>query len=424
MLLPTRADFADARRAPIKDLIAGITVAIVALPLALAFGIGSGLGASAGLTTAIIAGAIAAIFGGSRLQVSGPTGAMTVVLVPIFHNFGAAGVLLVGLMAGVLLLFAAIARFGEHIHKLPTSVIEGFTAGLAVVIALQQFPFIFGVTPSGAEKVFISALDAISAGSMEVSATPFAIAILVAASILLAAKFLPKVPLALAAVLVATLASNLFQLSVDRIGQLPSQIGRFDLQFLNEADWVTLVPSALAVAVLAALESLLSAKVADRMRGGGETHDPNRELFGQGLANLVTPLFGGVPATAALARTAVNVRAGAKSKLAALSHSIVLAIVVLLLSQLVAQIPLAALAGVLLATTIHMIKPSELKKLASESWLNAILLVFTAVLTVFVDMISAIAIGILLAVTLRKTKLARKIDRRVPPVNEKETLGD
>jgi SulP family sulfate permease len=184
-----------------------------------------------------------------------------------------------------------------------------------------------------------------------------------------------------------------------------------------------LIPSAFAVAALAALESLLSAKVADKMRGGGEKHDSNRELFGQGIANIAVPFFGGVPATAALARTAVNVRSNAQSKLAALSHSIILALVVLAFAPLVSQIPLAALAGVLLATTARMIKPRELLTLAKETRLDAIVLVCTFTATVFIDLISAVIIGLVISLALRKTTLA-KIDRRYPPVDERETLGD
>lgn len=423
-LLPTKADFSDARIAPGTDLIAGLTVAVVALPLALAFGIASGLGAEAGITTAIIAGAIAAIFGGSKLQVSGPTGAMTVVLVPIFHQFGSAGVLLVGLMAGLLLLVTAIAKVGEHVHRLPTSLIEGFTAGIAVVIALQQFPFIFGVVPGEAEQVWRMAIEAAIAGLTAGHFIPVIMTASVATAILLGSRRWHKIPFALVTIAIATIAADLANLEVDRIGELPARIGTLDFSFLNSGNYLALVPSAAAVAALAALESLLSAKVADKMRGGGEKHDANRELFGQGLANLVVPFFGGVPATAALARTAVNVRSGAKSKLSALSHAFVLAAVILLASAMVSRIPLAALAGVLIATTAHMIKPRELLTLARESYLDAMILAATFITTIFVDLISAVLLGLALSLILRKTKLAKIIDRRLPPVDEKETLGD
>jgi SulP family sulfate permease len=422
-MLPTKADLTDALRSPSRDLIAGITVAIVALPLALAFGIASGLGAEAGLTTAIIAGALAAIFGGSRLQVSGPTGAMTVVLLPIVHQFGVTGVLLVGLMAGAILVVAAFAKVGEHVHRLPTSLIEGFTAGIAVVITLQQFPFIFGVPASDSEKVWAGAFETAVLGLSSIQPQPILMALLVMAVILGFSNRWPKIPFSLIAVIISAIMTATLGLTVETIGELPARIGKLDLNFLNSDNYMALIPSAIAVAALAALESLLSAKVADKMRGGGEKHDSNRELFGQGLANIAVPFFGGVPATAALARTAVNVRSNAQSKLAALGHSVILALVVLAFAPLVSQIPLAALAGVLLATTARMIKPRELIELAKETKLDALVVICTFIATVFIDLISAVIIGLAISLALRKTKLAA-LDRRYPPVDEDETLGD
>jgi SulP family sulfate permease len=397
-LLPTKADLDDALAAPLKNLLSGITVAIVALPLALAFGLASGMGAEAGITTAIIAGALAAIFGGSRLQVSGPTGAMTVVLVPIFKDFGASGVLFVGLVSGALLVLIALLKLGEHVHRLPTSLIEGFTAGIAVIITLQQFPYLTG---------WLQSLFGLS----------------VTALILTGQHFLPRVPFAFIFVILATVVADTVGLPLARIGELPSGVGHWDLGFLGQANWVQLIPSALAVTILAALESLLSAKVADRMRGGGEHHDANKELFGQGIANLVVPFFGGVPATAALARTAVNVRAGATSKSSALIHSVVLAVVIMAAAPLVARIPLAALAGVLLATTAHMVKPRELLSVARISWLDAIVMVATFIATVALNLISGVIIGLILALGLRKTKLGR-LSRTYPVIDDTETLGD
>ena len=397
-LLPTKADLDDALAAPIKNFVSGITVAIVALPLALAFGIASGMGAEAGLTTAIVAGALAAIFGGSRLQVSGPTGAMTVVLVPIFKDYGASGVLFVGLVSGALLILISILKLGEHVHRLPTSLIEGFTAGIAVIITIQQFPNLAG---------WAAALLGLG----------------VAIAILIGQHLWPRIPVALPVVVVTTILINLCALPLPRIGLLPAGIGHFSLDFLNQPQWVNLMPSAIAVTILAALESLLSAKVADKLRGGGEHHDANRELFGQGIANLVVPFLGGVPATAALARTAVNVRAGASAKSSALIHSLVLAMVVLIAAPLVSQIPLAALAGVLLATTFHMVKPSELAKIARISWLDAIVLVATFTATVALNLISGVCVGLILALALRKTKLGR-LSRTYPVVDAAETLGD
>jgi SulP family sulfate permease len=397
-LLPTKADWDDAVAAPLKNLLSGITVAIIALPLALAFGFASGMGAEAGITTAIIAGALAAIFGGSRLQVSGPTGAMTVVLVPIFKEFGPSGVLFVGLLSGAMLIAIALLKVGEHVHRLPTSLIEGFTAGIAVIISIQQFAY----------------LD----GPLQVV---FGLAVM--AAILLLQHFWPRLPMAFILVILGTLAADWFGFNLDRIGELPATVGRWDLSFLQQSQWVQLIPSAVAVTILAALESLLSAKVADKLRGGDEHHDANKELFGQGIANLVVPFFGGVPATAALARTAVNVRAGATAKSSALIHSLVLAVVILLAAPLVSKIPLAALAGVLLATTVHMVKPKELIHTAKQSWLDAIVMAATFVATVALNLISGVIVGLVLALSLRKTKLGR-LSRTYPVIDDTETLGD
>jgi SulP family sulfate permease len=426
-LLPTKNDFTQLSISPTRDLAAGFTVALVALPLALAFGVASGLGAEAGITTAIIAGALAAIFGGSRLQVSGPTGAMTVILVPIFHQFGSAGVLFVGLLAGIMLIAAAISKVGEHVHRIPTAVIDGFTAGIGIVIALQQFANIFGVDANESEKAWmfawVAASDATSGFSQAPGLTAPAVALGVAAVILLSSKFLSKVPLAMFVVIAATLLTNLFGLKITRIGELPARVGNFDLGFLTQPLWLSLLAPALAVAILAALESLLSAKVADSMRGGDERHDSNRELFGQGLANIVVPFFGGVAATAALARTAVNVKHQAQSKLAAFSHAAFLAIAVLLGASLVSQIPLAALAGVLLATMLHVIKPSEVWQTLRGARIDAAVFAVTFAVTIIGDLISAVIVGVLLSMLLRKTKLAN-LSRRVPSVDERETLGD
>ncbi len=407
---------------PRIDLTAGLTVALVALPLALAFGIACGLGAASGIITAVIAGLIAAVFGGSRYQVSGPTGAMTVVLLPIVNQFGREAVLAVGLMAGVLLVSASLIGVGHHVHRIPTAVIEGFTAGIAVVIALQQVPTALGVTVETTEHVWQTAWLALNAGSA-INWISVAIAAGATATVLIGERIFPRVPFALVAVATALAAGLLFGLDTARIGELPSLLAAPSASFMSTIDWPALVPSALAVATLAALESLLSAKIADRLVGAKERHDSDRELFGQGLANLVVPFFGGVPATAALARTAVNVRNGAQSRLAAASHAVFLAVIVLALPTLVAQIPLAALAGVLFATTAHMVKPSELRALARESKLDALLLAATFVATVLLDLISAVLIGLALFLVLRRTRFAG-VDRRYPPVDKKETLGD
>ncbi|MEH1053864.1 SulP family inorganic anion transporter [Micromonospora purpureochromogenes] len=405
-LLPGRADWAAVRRSPRRDLLAGLTVAVVALPLALAFGVTSGLGAQAGLVTAVVAGAVAAIFGGSNLQVSGPTGAMTVVLVPVVQQFGPTGVLMVGAMAGLILVALALARLGRYVRYLPAPVIEGFTAGIAVVIALQQVPAALGVTDAEGDRVWAVAADAVARFVVHPRPAAVAVALGVAALMLLGARWRPGLPFSLLGVAAATVLAETTPVELVRIGALPQGLPAPSLDFLDLGAASVLLPSALAVAALAALESLLSATVADGMTVS-ERHDPDRELFGQGLANLASPLFGGIPATAAIARTAVNVRAGASSKLAALTHAVALAVIVLAAAPLVGRIPLAALAGVLLATTVRMVEAGSLWALARATRGDALVLVLTFAVTVIWDLVTAVAVGVAVAVVVALRAVAR-----------------
>ncbi|SCL35549.1 sulfate permease, SulP family [Micromonospora rhizosphaerae] len=405
-LLPGATDVAAMRRQPRRDLVAGLTVAVVALPLALGFGVSSGLGASAGLVTAIVAGALAALFGGSNLQVSGPTGAMTVVLVPIVARYGPGGVLTVGVLAGLMLLALALVRAGRYVRYVPAPVVEGFTVGIAAVIFLQQVPAALGVPNPDGEKVTVVAWRALVEFAGHPNWPALVVALGVAAVMLAGARWRPTVPFSLIMVAAATVAGQLLSLDVARIGVLPATLPAPSLGFLDLAAVPALFTSALAVAALAALESLLSATVADGMTVN-QRHDPDRELFGQGVANLVTPLFGGVPATAAIARTAVNVRSGAQSRLASLTHAVALAVIMLAAAPLVAYIPLAALAGVLLATAVRMVEVGSLTALARATRSDALILVLTAVATLALDLIAAVGIGLLVAAALAIRKIAR-----------------
>lgn len=405
-LLPGPADWESMRRAPRRDVVAGLTVAVVALPLALAFGEASGLGARAGLVTAVVAGILAALFGGSNLQVSGPTGAMTVVLIPVVAAHGADGVLTVGLLAGALLVLASWTGLGRAARYLPAPVVEGFTAGIAVVIVLQQVPSMLGTAGHG-ERAWQSAWSAATAFARDPHPAPVLIALGVAAVILAGARLRPGVPVSLAAVAAATVLTSVTGLDVAVLGTLPSSLPTPGLGFLDPATVPGLLPSALAVAALGALESLLSATVADAMTVG-EHHDPDRELFGQGLANLAAPLFGGVPATAAIARTAVNVRAGASSRLAAVVHALALAALLLVGGALVGPIPLAALAGVLLATCVQMVEVGSLRALAGATRADALVLALTLAVTVAVDLVVAVGVGVAVAAVLALRSVARE----------------
>ncbi|KUN82759.1 SulP family inorganic anion transporter [Streptomyces griseoruber] len=407
-LLPARADLAEMRRDPRRDLLAGLTVAVVALPLALGFGVSSGLGAEAGLATAVVAGALAALFGGSNLQVSGPTGAMTVVLVPIVGEYGPTGVLTVGLIAGVMLVALAALKAGRYMRYIPAPVVEGFTLGIACVIGLQQVPSALGVPRPEGDRVLVVTWRAIGEFVRSPNWIALGFAVVVAAVMLAGARWRPTVPFSLLAVAAAAVVAQAGGLDAAKpIGELPSGLPAPSLSFLDVGSLGTLMVPAVAVAALAALESLLSASVADGMTVG-QQYDPDRELFGQGLANIAAPLFGGVPATGAIARTAVNVRTGATSRLAALTHAAVLAVIVFAAAPLVAKIPLAALAGVLLATAIRMVEVGSLKAMAKATRADALILVLTAVATLVLDLVYAVVIGLAVAGALALRAVAQQ----------------
>ncbi|MCZ4514081.1 SulP family inorganic anion transporter [Streptomyces sp. ActVer] len=407
-LLPGRLDLAEMRRDPRRDLLAGLTVAIVALPLALGFGVSSGLGAEAGLATAVVAGALAAVFGGSNLQVSGPTGAMTVVLVPIVAEHGPSGVLTVGLVAGVMLVALALLRAGKYMQYVPAPVVEGFTLGIACVIGLQQIPNALGVPKLEGDRVLVVTWRALAEFAKNPNWTAVALALAVAAVMLIGARRRPAIPFSILAVIVATVVAQMAGLDAAKpIGDLPSGLPAPSLAFLDPGALGSLLAPAVAVAALAALESLLSASVADGMTVG-QQHDPDRELFGQGLANIAAPLFGGVPATGAIARTAVNVRTGAGSRLAALVHAAILAAIVFAAAPLVSRIPLAALAGVLLATAIRMVEVGSLRAMARATRSDALILILTAVATLALDLVYAVIIGLVVAGALALRTVAKQ----------------
>jgi anti-anti-sigma factor len=401
---PRTRDLRAMGRNPRRDVVAGVTVGIVALPLALAFGIASGLGATAGLVTAVVAGAVAALFGGSHVQVSGPTGAMTVVLVPIVAAHGADGVLVVGVLAGVLLVLMGLVGAGRYVRFIPLPVIEGFTVGIAALIALQQVPAALGTTAQH-DHVVVGAAAAVIDWVRSPSLVALAVSGGVTLVILVGSRLRPGLPVALLAVIGGTAVAELAHLPITRIGTLPERLFTLTVPTVTWSELRVLVAPAVAVAALAALESLLSATVADAMSVSSR-HDPDRELFGQGLGNLAAPLLGGIPATAAIARTAVNVRSGARSRLAALVHSVVLLVVVLALAGVVAWIPLAALAGVLIATAVRMVEVSSLRALARASRSDAFVVALTFFATVVLDLATAVVLGIITAGALALRQLA------------------
>ncbi|HEX5924004.1 MAG TPA: SulP family inorganic anion transporter [Baekduia sp.] len=403
LLLPTRDDYRGVRSGWRADLLAGVTVAIVALPLALGFGVASGLGAEAGIVTAIVAGIVAGAFGGSHVQVSGPTGAMTVVLVPVVASVGPSGVAIVALLAGLLLVGLGAARLGRYAGILPWPVVEGFTVGIALLIFLQQVPNALGVAKPDGENT--AAVAARALGDWGGGWTALLVVALVATTMAGLPRLHHGLPASLAAVAAATGLAETAHLDVARIGHVPVGLPMPGLPDLSGGHLAQLLSAVVAVAALAAIESLLSAKVADGM-ADGEPHDPDRELVGQGLANVAVSLFGGMPATGAIARTAVNVRAGARTRLAAIVHGVVLVLVVLALSSVLARVPLAALAGVLMVTAVRMIEFGTVRRILRSTRSDAALLSVTAASTVAFDLVIAVGAGVALASLLALKAMA------------------
>jgi len=406
-LLPHRSDYAELSRSWRRDIIAGVTVGVVALPLALAFGITSGVGAAAGLITAVVAGITAAIFGGSNVQVSGPTGAMAVVLAPIVALQGIGSVAMVTMMAGVLVLIAGVTGLGRAVTFIPWPVIEGFTLGIAAIIALQQVPAALGGTAPPGQRTVLAAWDVVVHTEWSSAWRTVAIVGFVAALMIGLPRVNAGIPASLTAVVAATALVSAVGFSVATIGALPSHL---PAPVMPEADFGALrmlLGAALAIAALAAIESLLSARVAATLSPTGP-YDPDRELLGQGLASVVSGVFGGMPATGAIARTAVNVRSGARTRVSAIVHSLVLLAVVYLATGPVSAIPLSALAGVLIVTAFRMISATTVRKILRSTRSDAATFVLTAAVTVGFDLIEAVEIGLLVTAFFALRTVARR----------------
>lgn len=421
-LLPSWRDYRDVPRTWRRDLLAGVTVGIVALPLALAFGVSSGAGAEAGLVTAIVAGVVAAVFGGSNVQVSGPTGAMVVVLGPIVASHGVGALTVVSVLAGVFVIAAGVLRLGQSVALIPWPVIEGFTLGIAVIIFLQQVPAAVGVSPTGGENAFLGAVAAISSAGPAALA-PLALVAVVAAVMTLAPRLHPSIPGSIVAIVIATLVAVLLRLDVADIGALPSSLPAPRLPEASLQTLQALVGPALTVAALAAIESLLSARVASAVSDTG-AYDADRELVGQGLASVAAGLFGGMPATGAIARTAVNIRSGARTRLAALVHAALLVGVVYLASGAVSTIPLAALSGVLMVTAAKMVPLRTVAIILRSNRSTAAIFALTALVTVSVDLIYAVLIGVVVAAFFALRAMARTSGVHRQPLPSPAAPGD
>lgn len=423
-LLPGADDYRGLRSSWRADLMAGVTVGVVALPLALAFGVSSGVGAEAGLVTAIVAGLVAAVFGGSNVQVSGPTGAMVVVLAPIVAAHGTGAVVHLSIMAGLIVLAAGVLRLGRAVSYIPWPVIEGFTAGIGIIIFMQQVPSAVGVGIGGhSSNAVVAAVEAVGEADWPAALLPIAAVAAVVVIALVFGRWLPALPGSFVAIAVVSVVAALLRLPLDTIGELPNSLPAPQIPLPDPALIGALAGPAFAVAALAAIESLLSARVAATLANTGPLQ-ADRELVGQGLASIAAGAFGGMPATGAIARTAVNVRSGAKTRAASIAHAVLLLIVVLAAAGVVSHIPLAALAGVLMVTAARMVSVSTFRRVLSSGRSSAAVFLVTAFVTVAFDLVIAVGIGIAAAAFFALRALSRTSGAHREPLPGEARPGD
>ncbi len=386
-----------------QDVLAGVTVAMVALPLSLAIAIASGADPAKGLVTAIVAGFLISLLGGSRVQIGGPTGAFIVVVFGVIADHGYDGLVLATLMAGLILLVAGFFRAGNLIRLIPEPVINGFTIGIAVIIATSQLKDLLGLAVTDMPADFLPKVEALWAARPTTSAASATIGVVTMALIVLFRRAAPKWPGLIVAVALTSAIVAVTGLPVDtiasRFGDLPGTLPWPALPVVSIDRLIELLPSALVIAFLAGVESLLSAMVADRMIAGH--HRPNAELLAQGAANIGSSLFGGMPATGAIARTATNIRAGGKTPVAGLVHAVTILIVMLVAAPLVGYMAMPALAGLLILTAWNMSEPHKWRGHLAERASDIFLLALTMVLTVLADLTVAIGVGVALGLALR-----------------------
>ena len=384
------------------DLIAGLTVGLVALPLAMAFGIASGVPPQAGIYTAVIAGFLISALGGSRTQIGGPTGAFVVIVAGIIAKFGLSGLLMVTLMAGAMIILMGVTGLGTAVKFIPRPVTIGFTNGIALLIASTQIKDFLGLTTPRIPSEFPARMGILATHLGTIHTPTLLVALTSLAVILLFPRVTKRVPGSIVALLLGTAVVAALHLNVATIGSkfggIPTGLPHFAVPSLRADLIVPLLPSALTVALLAAVESLLSAVVADGM--SGDKHNSNVELIAQGIANLAVPFFGGIPATGAIARTAVNIRSGGKTPVSGMIHAVVLLLILLVAAPLARYIPLATLAAVLFVVAYNMGEWREVGTILRLSKADIAVWFVTFALTVFADLTVAVEVGIVLAALL------------------------
>jgi SulP family sulfate permease len=385
------------------DALAGVTVALVALPLSIAIAIASGATPRAGLVTAIIGGLLISLLGGSRVQIGGPTGAFIVVVAGVIAQFGFDGLLLATLLAGIILVVGGLVRAGRLVALVPEPVIEGFTVGIALIIAVSQLKDLLGLSHAHVPADLVHGLPALWAARSGINLTALVVGLLSIAGIAVLRRLIPWFPGSLLVIAAASAAIAWFHLPVDtiasRFGELPAGLPPPSLPHVSIARISALLPSAFVIAFLAAVESLLSAIVADRMIGG--RHRSSAELLAQGAANIASPLFGGLPATGAIARTATNVRAGGKTPVAGLVHALAILLISVAAAPLAGFLAMPALAGLLIITAWLMSEPGRWSERMRLRPADRTLFFLTMVLTVVSNLTIAIAVGTFSGLALR-----------------------
>ena len=386
-----------------QDLFAGVTVGVVALPLAMAFSIACGFSPARGIYTAVIAGFLISLFGGSRVQIGGPTGAFIVIIASIYAKFGNAGLLTATLLAGVILVLFGVFKMGALIKFIPFPVTTGFTSGIAVVIFATQLNDLFGLGLENIPADFIGKLKVIGMNISATSWPTFLIGIFTIVVICVVKRLLPKWPAMLAGMLAATALTQILKLDIatigSKFGELPRTLPRPGLDILPVGQFAEVLMPAFTIALLAGIESLLSATVADGMTGGSR-HRPNTELIAQGLGNIGSVLFGGIPATGAIARTATNIKSGAQTPVAGMIHAVVLMLILLLLAPQAKLIPLAALAGIMAVVCYNMSEYHTFCRMFKGPKSDWAVMLTTFLLTVFIDLVVAVEVGVVLAALL------------------------
>jgi sulfate permease, SulP family len=397
------------------DLIAGVTVGLVALPLAMAFAIASGVPPQAGIYCAIVTGFLISALGGSRTQIGGPTGAFVVVILGIISRYGVAGLFTCTMLAGVLLVIMGVTGLGALVKYFPRPVIVGFTNGIAILIASTQIRDFFGLHMENVPGDFFHRMGAIAEHFRSLNPVATLLGICSLLVMIVCVKFFKKIPGAILVCFGAIAAVHFFRLPVEtigtRFGGIPSGLPHISVPALDPQLLLHLLSPAVTVAMLGAIESLMSAVVSDRM--SGDKHNPNVELVAQGIANIFSPLFGGLPATGAIARTATNVRSGAKTPVSGMIHALTLLAIILFAAPLVKDMPLAALAGILFMVSYNMGDWAEIPKILKLTKADITVWLLTLCLTIFADLTVAVEVGMILAAFtfIRKISMTTTISR-------------